>query len=232
MKYVYQFWPLYAVTVVLFLLLALGTEWVVTTVAENSPLQREHIIIIDAGHGGVDGGATSCNGVLESHINLSIARKLEDLCHLLGYATVMIRRDDVSVYTEGTTIAAKKASDLRNRVRIVNEKENSILISIHQNTFADSRYSGAQVFYAATEGSQGLAQNIQELFKTTINKGSTRQCKPAEHVYVMRNIQRTGVLIECGFLSNPEEERNLVSSQYQNQICAVIIAGISEYLNP
>ena len=230
MKYVYRFWPLYAMTAVIFVLLAMGADQAITTVAEHAPLPRNVAIIIDAGHGGLDGGATSCTGVEESHINLSIARKLEDLCHLLGYSTVMIRREDVSVYTEGNTIAAKKASDLRNRVKMVNETEHGILISIHQNTYVDSRFHGAQVFYAATEGSESLAKEIQAMFAATINPGSTRQCKASEHIYLLRNIHRPGVLIECGFLSNPQEEAKLRHSDYQNQICCVILAGIYSYL--
>ena len=230
MKYVKRFWPLYLLTAVIFVFAALGTNRAVTTIAENTPVPRHTILVIDAGHGGIDGGATSCTGVLESQINLQIALKLNDLSHLLGYETVMIRTSDVSVYTEGETIAAKKASDLRQRVRMVNETENAILISIHQNTFSDSRYAGAQVFYAPTQGSQELARRMQALFSTTINPGSNRREKPANSIYLMQNIRRTGILVECGFLSNPEEEAKLRSSPYQNQLCCVILAAIGEYL--
>lgn len=230
MKYWKQFWPLYILTAVIFTLIAFGAEKTVATIAESRPVPREHTIIIDAGHGGIDGGATSCSGVLESQINLMIAKKLNDLCHLLGFSTFMIRTDDVSVYTEGATIAAKKASDLRNRVKMVNDTENGILISIHQNSFADSRYSGAQVFYAATPGSELLAKYMQDAFVSTVNKGSNRHSKPAEQVYLMRHIQRTGILIECGFLSNPEEEAKLRSQEYQNMLCCVIVGALCEYL--
>ena len=115
------------------LLLAMLGNKAVTVLSENAPLKSRHCFIIDAGHGGVDGGAVSCTGVYESRINLEIALRLNDLMHLLGYDTKMIRSEDISIYTYGETIAAKKSSDLKERVRIVNETENGILLSIHQN---------------------------------------------------------------------------------------------------
>lgn len=202
-----------------------------STIADLIPVEREHTIVIDAGHGGEDGGAASCTGRSESAYNLEIALKLNDLMHLLGYDTVMIRDTDISVYTEGETIARKKVSDLKERVRIVRETENAILISIHQNTFSDSRYSGAQVFYAPAGESEALAKQIQLSFSQTLNPGSTRQCKPAEGVYLMRNIDCTGVLVECGFLSNPTEEARLRSDEYQKKLCCVIAANVGVFLD-
>ena len=115
------FTPFYLLVVIIFLGIAhLGSE-TVTTLNQRQPVPRQHTIIIDAGHGGIDGGATSCTGVLESHINLEIALRLENVFHLLGYDTIMIRRTDESVYTQGNTIASQKMSDLKERVRIVNE---------------------------------------------------------------------------------------------------------------
>lgn len=231
MKYVKKFWPLYLMTAVFFVLATIGTEQAVSTIAENKPVPRDHMIVIDAGHGGLDGGATSCTGVLESQINLEIALKLNALCHLLGYETRMVRTSDISVYTEGNSIAAKKASDLRQRVRMVNDTDNAILISIHQNTFSDSRYSGAQVFYAPTQGSQMLAKLMQEMFITAVNPGSNRMEKSANNIYLMQHIQRCGVLIECGFLSNPQEEALLRSGEYQKKLCCVVVSALSAYLN-
>ena len=221
-----------AYTLVLGCLLAatIGTSKVITVVSQNAPIIDRTKVIIDAGHGGVDGGATSCTGVLESQINLEIALKLDDLMHLLGYDTIMIRTTDCSVYTQGKTIAAKKVSDLKERVRIANQTENAMLISIHQNQFTDSRYSGAQVFYAKTSGSEQLAKQMQASFIETLNSGSKRQVKKASGIYLMEHIQCTGVLIECGFLSNPEEEANLRRGEYQNKICCVLAAACSQYL--
>lgn len=206
------------------------TSLATTTVAQMIPMERKVTVVIDAGHGGVDGGATSCTGVLESKFNLDIALKLDDLLHLLGYRTVMVRTTDISVYTSGDTIAAKKVSDLRQRVRLVNETEDALLVSIHQNTFSDSKYSGAQVFYGTEGESRELAQQLQESLIKTVNPDSNRASKKAEGVYLMQHIDCTGVLIECGFLSNPDEEAKLRSQEYQQKLCCVIAATVGQFL--
>lgn len=203
----------------------------VTTIAENAPIKGRTCIVIDPGHGGEDGGATSCTGVLESTYNLSISKRLNDLLHLLGYETKMVRTTDTAVYTKGETIAQKKVSDLKERVRIVNETENPLLLSIHQNQFPDGKYSGAQMFYAGTQGSQELAERLQSAFVSTLNPGSKRKCKKSDGVYLMEHIGCTGVLIECGFLSNPTEEAKLRDEAYQKKLCCVIAATVSEYLS-
>lgn len=187
--------------------------------------------MIDAGHGGVDGGATSCSGALESQINLQIALRLNDLMHLLGYQTKMIRTEDVSVYTSGETIAAKKVSDLKERVRIVNSIENAVLVSIHQNYFADGRYRGAQVFYTGNSDSEKLAKSLQKDMVNSINAGSKRQAKRSDGVYLMEHIQCPGILIECGFLSNVDEEALLRNPDYQKKLCSVFAAGIARFLS-
>ncbi len=201
----------------------------VTTMAEHTPPEREHIILIDPGHGGEDGGATSCAGILESTYNLDISQRLNDLFRLLGYETRMMRTTDTSIYTKGETIAQKKISDLKERVRITNETENALLLSIHQNQFSDSRYSGAQVFYP--EGSKDLAQAMQTALVKALNPGSSRKCKQSKGVYLMDHIQKPGLLIECGFLSNPEEEAKLRSKDYQQKLCCVIASTVDAFLS-
>ena len=199
--------------------------------AENQPVGQGTCIVIDAGHGGEDGGASSPGGRLESTYNLEISLRLNDLFHLLGYDTRMIRTTDTAVYTKGETIAQKKASDLKERVRIVNETENALLLSIHQNNFPDRRYSGAQVFYAGTDGSEYLAKLLQEKLVTTLNPGSNRKAKKCGGVYLMAHIDCTGVLIECGFLSNAREESMLRSGDYQKKLCCVIATVAGQYLS-
>lgn len=221
----------YGSILILTLLTAHWGSRAVTVIAENIPIPRENIIIIDAGHGGVDGGATSCTGILESKFNLEIGQRLRDLLLFLGYEIKMIRNEDISVYTTGETIAQKKISDLRERVRIVNETEKGLLLSIHQNYFSDSRYSGAQVFYAETEGSQMLARQLQSDLTANVNPNSNRREKKSTGVYLLEHICRTGVLIECGFLSNPEEEAMLRSKAYQLKLCGVIASSIGKYLS-
>ncbi len=235
MKYVYylkRFWLLYLCTAVIAVAAILGTSDAVTTIAQNTPVPRSHILVIDAGHGGEDGGAISCTGVFESQINLQIALRLNDLLHLLGYETRMIRTTDTSIYTEGNSLAQKKASDLRNRVKIVEETENAILISIHQNTFPVGKYSGAQVFHNDTADSKALAQQMQATFIETLNPDSNRQCKGADGIFIMEHISKPGILIECGFLSNGEEEAKLRSADYQRMLCCVIASALSCYLYP
>lgn len=224
-----KLWPVYAVVLVGAVLLAMAGSKAVTVMGGDMADSRR-CIIIDAGHGGEDGGASAHNGVYESNINLQIALKLQDLLHLLGIKTKMIRSEDISIYTEGSTIAAKKVSDLKERVRIVNSTENAMLISIHQNHYAESKYSGAQVFYADTDGSKALAKQLQGALVATVNPGSNRQCKRAEGIYLMQRVQCTAVLVECGFLSNPAESAELQTDDYQRKLCGVIASVCSQYL--
>ena len=207
-----------------------GSE-TVTTAVEGLPIIRKYCIVIDAGHGGVDGGATSCTGKLESSFNLEIALRLNDLFHLLGYETRMIRTTDSSVYTSGETIAQKKVSDLKERVRLINETENAVVLSIHQNNFSESKYSGAQVFYGTAGESEALAKTLQTAFVSSVNPGSNRQCKKSQGIFLMEQINCTGVLIECGFLSNIPEEAKLRTPEYQKQLCCVIAATTGTFLS-
>lgn len=206
-------------------------SWAVTAMVENAPIDRAHTIIIDAGHGGEDGGASSADGIPESRYNLEIALRLEELFHFLGMETNMIRKTDISVYTAGETLAQKKRSDLKERVRLVNDTKNGLLLSIHQNSFPDSQYHGAQVFYASTEGSQALAKDLQTALNLSLDPESTRNIKKADGIYLMEHIQTPGVLIECGFLTNPAERRNLLKPEYQKKLCCIIAATVCEYLS-
>ncbi len=219
----------YLTTIAVFLLLSHWGSRTVTVLAENTSLSRKRTIVIDAGHGGVDGGATSCSGRLESAYNLDISLRLRDLLHFLGYNTVMIRTTDISVYTKGETIAQKKASDLKERVRITEETPNALLISIHQNIFPDSSCTGTQVFYGKTSGSMELAQVMQSAFQLSL--GSNRKCKKSSGIYLMDHIHCTGILIECGFLSNPAEDALLNSADYQQKLCCVVASAVSQYLS-
>lgn len=201
----------------------------VTVMYERAPYSGNYCVILDAGHGGVDGGAVSCTGAYESHINLQISIRVEDMMHLMGIQTKMIRREDVSVYTSGETIAAKKSSDLKERARLVNETENGILLSIHQNHYPDSRYSGGQMFYCSDDFSRELANALQTGFREYLDPFNQRKPKEVSGLYLMRNIEKPGVLIECGFLSNPQEEVKLQDEAYQKQIACVIGAVCSSF---
>ena len=221
----------YILIVSIFLTATYWGSTATSAIAQMIPVERGNTVIIDAGHGGVDGGATSCTGKLESAFNLEIALRLNDLMQLLGMHTAMIRTTDISVYTQGETIAAKKVSDLKERVKIVNETENALLVSIHQNTFSDGRYGGAQVFYGTKGEGQQLAEQLQNALCATVNPGSNRRSKKADGIYLMEHIKTTGVLIECGFLSNAEEEAKLRSAEYQKKLCCVIASTVSNHLD-
>lgn len=209
--------------------IAIFTNQVADMAAINAFKNSRTVVIVDAGHGGVDGGAISCTGVNESHINLEIALKLQDLLNLLGVQTLMIRTTDISVYTSGESIAAKKISDLKERVRIINSTDNALLISIHQNYFSDSRYSGAQVFY--NKSYSALAEQLQKNFVTALNPSSRRRIKQAKGIYLLDNINCPAALIECGFLSNPQEESLLRSENYQRKVCCIIASSVSHYIS-
>lgn len=202
------------------------TSRTVTAMIESSPVPDRTVIVIDAGHGGIDGGATAVNGTLESHINLQIAQYLNDICHLLGMETRMVRTTDTSIYTEGNTIAAQKVSDLKNRVSLVNDTENAILVSIHQNTFSSSMYSGPQVFHAKDENSRLLAQRMQSGMIASLDPRSNRKAKVSNGIYLLDNIRKPGILIECGFISNPEEAAKLCQKDYQILLSAVISTNL------
>lgn len=225
-----SFLSIYSLVLLGFFIIAAGGSRAVTAWSASAPVTSRKTVVIDAGHGGVDGGATSCTGVLESQFNLEIATKLNDLMHLLGIKTCMIRDTDCSIYTQGETIVQKKISDLRERARIVNSIEDCVLISIHQNHFSDSKYSGAQVFYPPTTGSRELSNKLQDNIKNTLNPGSHRGIKKADGIYLMQHINCPGALIECGFLSNPQEEYMLRTQDYQKKMCSVIACTVSTWL--
>ena len=153
-------------------------------------------LVLDAGHGGEDGGAVSLTGVPESRINLAIVKKLDQLLGLYGADTVLLREEDISLHDPSAeTLREKKRSDLQNRVAAVEAQKDPVLLSIHQNSYPDGRYHGAQVFYANGEEALLLAQQVQEALRSAL---------------------------DCGFLSNPEEEARLCSEAYQAQLAAVL----------
>ena len=212
-------------------LVALAGDRAVTVLSQGTFPDRGRPIVIDAGHGGEDGGATSCTGVLESGINLEIALRLQDALRLLGYETHMTRTTAEDLHTHGDTIAARKRSDLTNRVARVNGVTDGVLLSIHQNTYPDSIYRGSQVFYAGTEGSRELALALQTNLSGGLGQLSNRSPKRAKGIYLMDHITLDGVLIECGFLSNPQEEALLRSEAYQKKLVCVIAATLAQYLS-
>ena len=195
--------------------------------------QSAPIIIIDAGHGGEDGGA-EVDGTVEKEINLSIARKTADILRLNGYQVKEIRDKDISVYSDdAATLREKKVSDINNRVGIFNQNENIIVVSIHQNKFDNPKYHGAQIFYSTNDPESGvLAKSIQTSIVMLLQQDNTRELKPAgKEIYILDHAEVPAVIVECGFLSNPEERGKLNDPAYQQEMAYAVAMGVIDYTN-
>ncbi|WP_235964214.1 N-acetylmuramoyl-L-alanine amidase [Pseudoflavonifractor gallinarum] len=184
------------------------------------------LLIIDAGHGGEDGGAVSLTGTPESGINLAIACNMEDILAFCGQPPLLLRRDDRSLHdSSAQSLREKKRSDLHNRVAQIEQFPEATLMSIHQNSFPNGAYHGAQVFYANESLTLPFAERTQTLLRETLDPSNQRAAKPiSKDVYLMNHISCRAILVECGFLTNPEEEAKLRSSVYQCQL-AVVLSG-------
>lgn len=194
--------------------------------------QKKGTVVVDAGHGGEDGGATGVHGELEKDINLAIALELQRLLEQHQFQVVMVRDWDTDLADQNLpTVAQRKRSDLQRRLRLVEESGDCVLLSLHQNFFTESQYSGAQVFYSANDPrSETLAEAIRASIVETLQPENTRQNKVGEGVYLLEQCQVPAVLIECGFLSNPEEAAALADPDYQKQMAQAIYNGIVRYL--
>ena len=190
-------------------------------------------LVLDAGHGGEDGGAVSLSGVPESGINLAIVQKLDQLLGLYGEAPLCCAvKISPSMMTVRKPSGRKKSTDLHNRVARIEETEHAVLLSVHQNTFPDGKYHGAQVFYSNGELSQPLAQLTQETLRAALDPGNTREAKPIpDSVYLMNHITCPAILVECGFLSNAEEDLLLQSGAYQTKLASALAASWLQWLD-
>jgi len=202
-----------------------------TTAAFAFPI-RSVVVVIDAGHGGRDPGASGNRGVTEEEVNLKVALKLRRLVEQGGGTAIMIREDDSGLYTEGRkTEGTRKSEDLKNRHALINSCGADILISIHLNSFPQSQYYGAQTFYMRGEDkSRKLAESIQEELIKVLNRGNNRKAKAIDSIYILKNNNMPGALVECGFLSNYEEEQLLDDEHYQEKIAWSIFVGMIKYL--
>lgn len=196
---------------------------------------QTRVIVVDAGHGGEDGGATGKSGVPEKTINLAIARNLSEFLTASGFRVVMTRTDDVSTADANlSTVRERKVSDLHNRLKLVTEQGDCIFVSIHQNHFTQSRYNGTQVFYSGNNSdSKILAENIRSRVVSLLQKDNTRETKPAtSSIYLLWQAKVPAVLVECGFLSNEAEEAKLNDPIYQKQMAFAVYCGLLDYCNP
>lgn len=202
-------------------------------VSSNTEVPFLPSIIIDAGHGGFDGGASGAGGIIEKDINLSIAAKLEEYCRLYGLDVIMVRSEDTDVSNKsGGSLSERKKADMKNRLRFTVDNPNSIFISIHQNKFPESKYWGGQVFYGVEhEHSSELAKTIQKNIRSMLQPDNTREIKKAtKDLYLLYYSKVPSVIVECGFLSNPEEAAKLNDPAYQQKMAYCIFTSIVEYL--
>ena len=193
-------------------------------------LGEETVFVLDAGHGGEDCGAIGSNGKYEKDLNFEITMELGRQLTDMGYAVVYTRTEDRLLYTEEQNIKGlRKIYDLKNRVKITNFYSNAVFISLHMNSFSDPKYSGLQVFYSENnEKSSALATSIQNQVKEKIQPKNNRNIRSGKGLYLMDHLECVAILIECGFISNPEECQNLCEKEYQKQLCFSILCGIMD----
>lgn len=189
------------------------------------------VIVLDAGHGSPDGGAESANGVHEDDINLAITLKVQNLLEQSGATVILTRSDENGIYDlDKKTLREKKVSDIQNRVKIGNESSADIFISIHLNKIPQSQYWGWQTFYRKDdEQSKKIADSIQNSLKTTIQRENDRVALGIDNIYIVKNVNIPIGIVECGFLSNPEEEQLLQQEEYQDKLAWGIYTGIMDY---
>lgn len=217
---------------VLSILVSVNTT-VQTTSSVNFTQNPTKTIVIDAGHGGFDGGAVGYDGVIEKGINLDIALTLRDLFLINGFEVVMTRTQDVGLCTEqAKTIREKKTQDMKTRLDMIRANPNAIFISVHQNKFDQPSSSGAQIFYSKNnEKSELLASIIQRQMREKLQPENTREHKKSgKELYLLDQSDMPAVMVECGFLSNPEESKKLQDPIYQKQIAFVIFSSVMEFL--
>lgn len=189
------------------------------------------IILIDPGHGGLDGGAVSINGTIEKNINLNIAKKLKLKLEEKNFKVIMTREEDKGLYSDKGKVRDKKIEDLNNRCKMKKESDCDVFISIHLNMFQQKKYYGAQVWYEKGDESAMLAHIVQQNLIKDLNNGNKRKEKRAKGAYkVLRcNCDVPSILVECGFLSNEEEEIKLKSDLYQEEISTSLANSLQEY---
>jgi len=211
-----------------FLLLTLNIFTIASKETNTIATETPPTIILDPGHGGEDGGASSSDGILEKDINLKIANYLHDMLKLAGFKVTMTRDKDVSIYDKSAnSVREKKLSDLKNRLAMINASPNNIFLSIHQNKFTDTKYSGTQIFYSEKNPmSSELANNIKTSVVSLLQPDNSRETKLGKDIYLLSQTENPAVIVECGFLSNEAEAAKLNTDEYQKQLAFAIFCGV------
>ena len=192
------------------------------------------VIVLDAGHGGIDGGCTSAEGVPEKGINLDILLRLRDILEVNGYEVRVTRDSDRSIHDEGVEgIAAQKSSDMDNRLAMFNESGNAVCVSVHQNQFTDPKYKGAQMFYSGSNStSEALARALQSRFRELLQPDNDREIKLCgKELFLCYYSDNPTVMAECGFMSNPYEAALLNTEEYRGKVAFTLFAGINDFVH-
>lgn len=217
----------------IFVLLAICARITEHALPVTAPITEKPIIVLDAGHGGLDSGAVGVTGALEKDINLSIVLALRDMLEMSGFNVVLTRDEDISIYDPGIEgIRNQKLNDMDNRLKIIQSYPDSIFLCIHQNNYISPDSHGAQMFYNNNNSTnRTLAQIMQNRFKT-LQPYNDREIKlSGEELFLLKSNKNPSLMIECGFLSNPEEEANLSTWEYQQKVAFTIYGGVLEYID-
>lgn len=203
------------------------------SIATSATPATDRVVVIDAGHGKPDEGAVGVNGTTEEKANLDITLKLQKLLEESGATVILTRSDENAIYDlDKETLREKKVSDIKNRVKIGNEAQADILVSIHLNKGDSERYNGWQTFYKGNdENGKRLANIIQESISETITVDNHRKAHDISGIYLVDNVEIPMTIVECGFLSNPQEAQKLLTDEYQNELAWGIYNGILKYFN-
>ncbi|MGN0675145.1 MAG: N-acetylmuramoyl-L-alanine amidase [Oscillospiraceae bacterium] len=203
-------------------------------VTVSNPIPQDNfMIVLDAGHGGMDGGCSTADGKTEKGINLNILLSVRDLSRFFGYNVDVTRDKDVSIHDKGVTgIRNQKVSDMENRLELFNKYSNAVCVSIHQNTFSDPKFSGAQMFYSdKNPASEQLASIMQQKFVGNLQPENQREIKLCgSELYLCYYCNNPAVMVECGFLSNPDEAAKLTDKSYQQKVAFTVFSGINEFV--
>lgn len=191
---------------------------------------QRYTVIIDAGHGGFDGGAVAPDGTLEKDLNLSVALKLDSVLKIMGYDTVLVRDTDVSTADDKGNERSQKVSDIKARLRLTEKYKDALFVSIHMNKYTSPQPHGAQVFYSQVDGSKELAECIQRSITAGVQTDNKRVVKKTtKDIYLLYHAVIPSVIAECGFISNQDDLLKLKSDEYQLKMAAAIAAGINDY---
>ncbi len=198
--------------------------------AVSARMSQKKVIVVDCGHGGIDPGMIGIDGLKEKEFNLAIGMKLKKALEDYGYQVVMTRETDTGLYDEDSQ--NKKAQDMQKRILLIQKVDPVLTVSIHQNSYHDAGVHGPQVFYyeSSVEGKK-LAEAVQSSLNDLLEVDRPRKVKGNTSYYLLKRSSGTLVIVECGFLTNPEEAQKLQTKEYQEKVAAAVSEGIRTYLN-